>query len=207
MVHVKHETSRGKADGYVTYRIKEEWSGWDSRSTLLVVELLAADSHVYSVLWDYILNIDLIHKVSCSRGRVDEPLRWLLADPRGLEVTAMGDGLWVRLLDVARALAARTYAAEGELVLEVKETFPAARVSRFVLRVRHRGEHDVECAATAASPDLVLEVGTLGAAYLGGVSFATLAAAQLIEEVRPGSIGLADAMLSTGAAPYCSTMF
>ncbi|MFH1834248.1 MAG: GNAT family N-acetyltransferase [bacterium] len=75
MFHAKHETVPGEADGYVTYRIKEEWSGWNSRNTLLVVELLAADPKVYAVLWDYILNTDLVHTVSFSRGRMDEPLR------------------------------------------------------------------------------------------------------------------------------------
>lgn len=207
MLHAKHETTRGEADGYVTYRIKQEWQGMASRSTLLVVELLAADPEVYAALWDYVLNTDLIHTISFSRGRVDEPLRWLLADSRAFTVGALTDYLWVRLLDVPGALAARAYGAQGEMVLEVNDTFPTPSTTRVALRVRKIGSQDVECTPTTMPPDLALGLGSLGATYLGGVSFATLAAAGLVRELRTGSAERADAMFSTGTAPYCVTMF
>jgi predicted acetyltransferase len=207
MFHAKHETTQGEADGYVSYRIKEEPSGWSSRSTLLVVELLAADPGVYAALWDYILNTDLIHTISFSRGRVDEPLRWLLADPRAHMVTALGDYLWIRLLDIPGALAVRPYRTAGELVLEVDFAFPGPGTERVALRAGEAGHDGSECTATARPPDLALGASSLGAAYLGGVSFATLAAAGLVRELRPGFVERADAMFSTSTAPYCVTMF
>ncbi|MFH1834249.1 MAG: sterol carrier protein domain-containing protein [bacterium] len=119
----------------------------------------------------------------------------------------MGDDLWVRLLDVSRALAARTYGAAGELVLDVSDAFPAPSSTRFGLRVGHLESEDTECAVTSERPDLALRARDLGAAYLGGVSFATLAGAGLLQELREGAVELADAMFLSSAAPYCATMF
>jgi predicted acetyltransferase len=184
-----------------------------------VVEVMASGPGAYAALWEYLLNLDLIDTIAFSRGRVDEPLRWLLADPRRFTVTALGDYLWLRLLDVPRALAAREYGASGELVLEVTDVFPAPSTARFLLRTSPagtRGRTDApglagtpgaECAPTTRAPDLALEIGSLGEAYLGGVAFATLAAAGRVRELRAGALKRADAMFSTSTAPYCVTMF
>ena len=55
--------------------------------------------------------------------------------------------------------------------------------------------------------DLRLGVTELGAIYLGGVSPSLLAAAGRIEEVRPGSLDRADALLATSPAPLTGTGF
>ena len=73
MFHAVHENADGVADGYVSYRIKDEWSAGDPAATLKVVELFAADEGVYASLWRYLLGMDLVRTVGFSRGRVDEP--------------------------------------------------------------------------------------------------------------------------------------
>ena len=57
------------------------------------------------------------------------PLFLQLQDPRRLGLT-VGDGLWVRLVDLPAALAARSYAGPGELTLEVADTFMPANAGR-----------------------------------------------------------------------------
>jgi predicted acetyltransferase len=52
-----------------------------------------------------------------------------------------------------------------------------------------------------------LEISFLGSAYLGGVSFTTLAAAGRVRELTAGAVERADVMFSTAVAPFCSTMF
>ncbi|OFW57432.1 MAG: hypothetical protein A2133_06580 [Actinobacteria bacterium RBG_16_64_13] len=207
MYHTKHETIPGIADGYVSYRIKDEWAGVSAQYDVRVVDLLAADPGVYRALWNYLLTTDLCQTVSCQTGRTDEPLRWLLADPRRFKVNAMADFLWLRLLDVPRALAARAYGSTGRLVLEVAETFPTPGASRFALEVHSAGGPQVECAHTASEPDLTLKIDALGAAYLGGVTFGSLAAAGRAKQLRAGAIDHADAMFSGGPAPFCMTEF
>jgi predicted acetyltransferase len=147
---------------------------------------------------------------------VDEPLRWLLADPRRFKVDELFDFLWLRLLDVPRALAARRYAAAGQVVFEVTDPFPTTTSERYLLRVAPAAGEvapgaafalPAECTPTSSDPDLALDAGILASAYLGGVSFATLAAAGRVRELTPGAAGRADAMFLTSTAPFSATEF
>lgn len=214
MYHAKHESAPGEADGYVSYRLKEGWGPSSlPMNELQVLDLAAADPGVYKALWDYVLGTDLCQTISCWRGRVDEPLRWLLSDPRRLEVKALVDDLYLRLLDVPRALAARAYGAAGELVMQVHDIFPVAGEARYLLcsdptaTPAGGGQPVAQCSPTSRDPDLELGIDRLAAVYLGGVSFATLAAAGRVRELTPGAVARADAMFATAVAPYCSTMF
>jgi len=215
MHHCVHETIPGVPDGYVSYRVKNDWKGETPANEVQVVELQAADRHVYRALWGFLLDMDLCQTITCWRGRVDEPLRWLLADRRRFKVDAVADFLWLRLLDVPRALAARTYEVPGELVLEVTDPFPTLRRTCYLLRAESGAEpatgpepHTVaECTLTTRAPDLTLTMDMLGAVYLGGVSFATLAAAGKLRELTPGAVKLADRMFSSLPAPYCVVEF
>lgn len=210
MYHVKHEGRDGVADGYVSYRLKENWIKEAPMLEVKVVEYMAADAGVYRDLWDYLLNTDLSRTISCSKARVDEPLRWLLADPRRFTVTALYDSLWLRLLDMPRALSARAYRAAGRLILEVHDPFPVPMVHNLQLEVTgtgSAGDGAAECTCSSRPADLSLDAGTLAAAYLGGVSFGTLRSAGRIRENTPGAVELADAMFSVATAPFCSTDF
>ena len=211
LFHVLHESATGEPDGYVSYRLKDEWDNETAAVSVGGNELVAADGTVYKVLWDYLLRTDLSLKIGCWRGRVDEPLRWLLADPRRFTVEVLYDSLWVRLLDVPRALTARAYRCPGELVLEVHDRFPDPVTRLLRLRVDQAdtaGAAEVKRLSNgSALPDLVLDVGTLGATYLGGVSFASLAAAGRVQEKEPATVELADKLFSVGRAPFCATDF
>jgi predicted acetyltransferase len=206
MYHAVHTDREGVADGYVTYRVREQWAASTPMGEVQIIELIARDPDAYRALWEFVLGTDLCQTVSCWRGRVDEPLRWLLADSRRLNVNAVADDLYVRLLDIPRALAGREYAAAGELTIEVSEPFPVARTGRFLLKAGGIGA-GAECRPADRAPDLSLDVDALGAAYLGGVSFTTLAAAGRIAGADRKTLAVADALFSTGIAPYCSTMF
>jgi len=211
MLHALHTSATRTADGYVSYRLKREWSaGGIPANEVLVVELLAADPTVYKSLWNYVLSTDLAKTISCWRGRFDEPLRWLLTDPRRFQVRAMADDLYLRVHDVPRALAARAYGAGGELVLSVTDTFPHLKRTCYLLHTGGSGTAPApgaECAKTTREPDLELSIDYLGAVYLGGVSFANLAAAGRIQEYTPGAVQTADRLFSTVVAPFCATMF
>lgn len=209
MYHAKHETAAGVADGYVSYRIKESWSSAGTPANeVRVVEVVSANPDVYKVLWDYVLSTDLSRTTSCWRGRVDEPLRWLLADPRRFEVKALADDLYLRLHDVPRALSARTYRAAGELVLGVTDvSAPVPAETCYLLQADPAASDGAECTRTTRGPDVQLGIDDLAAVYLGGVSFTTLAAAGRVHAPTSQAIERADAMFSTASAPFCSTMF
>jgi predicted acetyltransferase len=207
LYHVKHENGAGVADGYASYRLRENWANETPMLELKVVELLAADLPAYRALWRYLLDTDLTRTTSCSRGRADEPLRWLLAEPRRFHVSALYDCLWLRLLDPRRALAARTYRCAGRLVLQIADPFPVPSLLNLGLQVDEAYRPGAVCDDTAEAPDLALSMSSLGAVYLGGTTFAGLAAAGHVRELRAGAVDEADAMFSATIAPFCCTDF
>ena len=130
---------------------------------------------------------------------VDHPLLLLLAEPRRLRFT-FRDGLWVRLVDVGAALAARSLAAPGRVVIEVADEFCPWNAGRWQV-----GEGRVE--RTHSAPDLRCDVTALGSVYLGGFTWTQLARALRVEELSPGAIARADGLFRTSIAPWCADIF
>lgn len=203
-LYVIYESAAGRIDGAVIYRAKLEWINGVPDGALQVTELIARTPEAYTALWRYCLDVDLVARVRGQHRPVDEPLRWLLADPRRLRVTHLADNLWVRLLDVSAALSARRYAMAGRLTFEVSDTFLPDLAGRYTLEA---GPDGATCTRSDHPADLSLDVAALGASYLGGVSFTTLALAGLVREETPGALACADTLFATFPAPYCSTPF
>jgi predicted acetyltransferase len=88
----------------------------------------------------------------------------------------------------------------------LEESFPLIRRSRLLLSVVEPGGA-ARCAPTDRAPQLRLDVATLSAAYLAGVSFATLASAGRVRPLESEAIERADSLFATARAPYCATMF
>jgi predicted acetyltransferase len=203
---VTYESPAGDHDGFATYRIAEKWEANLSRSRLQVIDLVAVTPEARAALWRYLCDVDLVEIVGAWTCPVDEPLRLLLAESRRFQVNQISDELWVRLLDVAAVLAARRYAVPARVVFEVVDEFRpnGDAAGRFAL---DGGPDGADASRTDAEPDLVLGVADLGAAYLGGVSFSTLARVGLVEERAPGALARADAMFRTDPAPFGMTWF
>lgn len=202
--YVTYRTSAGQVEGIAHYRIKPQWQDGIASSTLLLRELIAQTPEAHAALWHYCLNVDLVQTIEADRRPVDEPLRWLLADPRRLRVTSLVDDLWVRLIDVPAALAARRYGTSDRLVIEVSDAFCPENAGRYELE---GGPDGAACRSTAAPPDLALDVAALGAAYLGGVRFKTLAWAERVRELTPQALERADKLFASEAVPWCGTPF
>ena len=99
----------GEPLGYARYRTREEDDNHAPAGVLGVQELMTATDSAYAGLWHYLFGVDLIGTIEARMRRVDEPLYWMLADPRRL-VRTPNDSLWVRVVDVPAALEARRYA-------------------------------------------------------------------------------------------------
>lgn len=202
--YVVHETRGGEVDGYASYRMKGNWEQGLPNGTLQVREMISADATARARLWRYLLDVDLIRKVE-ARGRpADEPLRWLLADPRRMRTTIHVDQTWLRLVDVPNALAARRYTGSGKIVFEVADPFLGWNEGRYSLEVDD-GLPRVKRVRT--SPDITIEARDLGATYLGGVRFTSLLRAGRIEERKPGAARRVDLLFESDPPPYCTTDF
>ncbi|MEU2246428.1 GNAT family N-acetyltransferase [Streptomyces sp. NPDC019224] len=194
-----HRNADGDADGYASYSIGPV----GDQNTLTVDETIAVDDAAFTALARYALGHDLVSQVVFRHVQPEHPLRWQLADVRAGEVGGHTDWLWVRLLDVPRALTARGWFTEGELVLEVDDPFLGEQ-GRYLLTVRDGG---AECVPTDRQPDLSLDVRDLGSVYLGGTRPSTLVRAGHIRAHRPGAAMLADALFGSDLSPHCLHWF
>jgi predicted acetyltransferase len=198
-----HRDGSGAVDGYVRYRGEEKWVDRQPSATLRVNELHALTPESYRALWRYIGEIDLVGTIVAEGRAPSEQLPWLLTNHRAAVPSDMGEALWVRIFDVARALEARTYERTGSLVLEVVDR-EAGEPLRVALDVTPDG---ATCRATDRSPDLTLPVAALGAAYLGGTRLRDIVIGTGADEHRQGALQQADALLRTADEPWCSTFF
>jgi predicted acetyltransferase len=196
--YVVHETG-GKPTGYAIYRHRPSFEAGASTGVLGVVEALGSTPAATREVWRYLLDIDWSATVEAYLMPPDHPLFLLLATPRRAKYR-MGDSLWLRLVDVGEALSARAYRDGEPVVFEVRDAFCDWNEGRWRLADGRAGRTD-------DAPDLRLDADALGSAYLGGVSFAELAAAMRVEELSDGAIGRADDLFRTAFHPWCPEIF
>jgi len=204
---IVHRDGSGDPDGYARYTVDGKWEDRQPRGTVEVQELIAVGDRAYADLWHFLGQVDLIATVRAERRAVRERLPWLLTNQRAARVGEVGDGLFVLLLDAARALATRTYEGSDRLVLDVvpPPAAPELGPGRLELDATPDG---AACRPTRRSPDLTVPLAALGAACLGGVPLAWAADAYggIDEHVR-GSLARADRLFRTIGDPWCSTFF
>lgn len=193
----------GDARGYLQYRVKPGADPTGAPAgTLHVTELQGVDAHAREILWRYALDVDLIAKVSAWNMPPDDGLLWLLRDPRRA-LRTIKDSLWVRLVDLPRALEGRRYASHGSVVLGVEDEFCPWNQGTFELE---GGPDGAKCVASSAEPEIRLRTTDLGALYLGGNRFQTLARAGRLKGT-PEALRRADAMFTWDVAPWCPEIF
>jgi predicted acetyltransferase len=192
----------GDPAGYALYRHKEDWDGSLARNELHIGDLHAVDGEAYRALWRYCCSVDLVHLIKARTRRLREPLALLLEDPRRLQ-GRRSDKIWLRLVDVAGALAARRYAAEGEVVLEVTDQFRPQAGGRFRLR---GGPEGAECARTDRVADVTLPAADLAAAYLGDARLDDLAWLGRVQG-EPEAVSRAQRMFQWPVPPWCTVGF
>lgn len=197
-------------EGYAGYRVRGgEWMRAEPNS-IVVEEVQATSAEVEAALWRFVLDLDLIGKVTFRRRPVDEQIRWRLADPRQLHTRAVDDRLYVRILDIPAALEGRGYRTTGKLVLDVLDAAVGGPADPVVgAWVLEAGPEGATCrrAGPGESPDLRLRVTELGSLYLGGFRASVLARAGLVDELTSGSLDAADALFATRPAPATVTGF
>ena len=189
----------GAPAAYAIYRHSMDWEDGVSTGKVIVVEAISPDPATLAELWRYLLDIDWVASVTSWLVPPDHPLFFVLAQPRRMRYR-LGDGLWVRLVDVGAALSSRSYPEDGELVLDVRDAFCQWNEGRWRLA-------GGTARRTHADADLTLEVGALGAAYLGGIRLAQLAQGGHVEELKPGAIERADGIFRHGLHPWCPEIF
>jgi len=202
---IRYEDVDGTPRGLAIYRLVE--NPHDFTDFTVEVELLSATTdEAYAALWRYLLELDLVHTVRAPLRTVDEPLRWLVRDPRMIRTTELREHLWIRVLDPVAAFAARSYSGAGRLALRVADPLGHAD-GAITIEADASGRAVVTAGESPDGPLLELPVDLLGSLYLGGASAVALAAAGRLTERTPGDAALADRLLRPPIAPALMTWF
>jgi predicted acetyltransferase len=197
-----HDTD-GVADAYAAYRVKHEWTDSLPHLELTVRQLAATSPQAYADIWRYLFDIDLVHRVKAWNRPVDEPLFFLMQEPRRLRFRT-SDALRVRLVDVPAALEGRGYMGDGRIIIDVEDPFCPWNVGRYGLDVTAGA---AICGRTKDEPDIACSAADLGATYLGGTTFRQLHRAGRVDELRPGGLERVDLLFASDPAPWSSFLF
>lgn len=190
----------GRPEGYAAYYTTPGWAqGGLPSGSLDVLEAVGTSPVATREVWRYLLSVDLMAKVHTHRLGRDHPLFLMLEDPRRLR-SWVRDGTWVRIVEVAGALAARRYATEGALTFELVDALCPWNEGAWTLEAESGG---ATVRRATASPDLRLSVAELSAMYLGTIPCSGLLGAGRLDELAPGAARRADLLFHADAPPWC----
>ena len=191
----------GEQTGYVTFRSRRKDE--THMGTLQVEEQDSTTDTAHATMWRFLLNFDLVGKITAENRPSDDPLWWMLSDPRRLRRESH-DALWLRLLDVPSALEARTYNADGRLKIGLISESQPELAGTYVLDI---SDSQASVKKTTERPDVVMTPGELSALYLGGVAPGPLVDAGRIDIISTGALAKLHGMFATDSAPWCAHHF
>jgi predicted acetyltransferase len=192
-------------DGFAVYYV-DRGSHTDphSRSVLWLSDLVSDGGAAWSDLWRFVLSVDLVDEVRAHLRPVDEPVEWLFTDRRAVSTSQVEDEVWLRLVDVPTALAAREFGdgvdRSDSVVVEVHDGLLPANAGRYRIG-------DGTARRTDETAELVLDVAELAALYLGDVTPSELAMTGRLTAVKSDAPRVADRLFAVPVAPWCGTYF
>jgi GNAT superfamily N-acetyltransferase len=194
----------GRDVGFAMFRRHAKWEAARPAGQLEVF-ITVGEPVTRLALLRRLVDFDLVGSVKLRTGSVEDPVLAWAGGPRSTAGVETYDSLWVRLVDLPEALAARTWSAPCDVVVEVADQAAPWNEGRWRIHADADGTATAE--RTDAEADLRLPVSALGAAYLGGGNLVGLARAGQVEEARPGAASELWRAMRTDVAPAASLMF
>jgi predicted acetyltransferase len=199
-----HYDHSGRPDGYVAFRVKNDWS--ESGAEVSVEELDADSAEARAALWRFVLDLDLVRRFVRQNAPLDESVRYLVADLRSVK-TEDQDGTYARLVDVPRALEARRYLADLDVTIRVEDPLLSYNSGTIRLEASRSGASVTRVTRGRRRPDLVMGVRDLSA-ILPRWNFArALARAGLVTERTKGAAAATGAAFGWSQPPFCPDFF
>lgn len=186
------------AFAYARYTIDKDPDD-EFKGTLHVVEAVAATDAAHAALWRYLFDQELVDDLKAHARPVDDPLIWMLAEPRRLRRT-LTDAIWMKFLDIPAMLEQRTYPVEDSLTLQIIDA-ETKEARNFAVEF---GLEGATCRETSSHPELVMDEAELAAMYAGAVECSMLSDIGLVEVSArsPNAALRADAVFRTSPAGW-----
>jgi predicted acetyltransferase len=190
-------------DAYALYAVKSKFEENRISAAVEVREAMAVTPQGYAAIWNFLMTLDLTRRVYYLFAPSDDPLMHLITEAQAAPVR-LHEALWVRLVDVPRALRERTYGEPFGVIFAVEDTVCPWNAGRWALRW---DGSTATCAETSLPPALELGIADLGAVYLGGTTLAQLARAGRVRELRDGALATTSRAFRSELAPWCPEIF
>jgi predicted acetyltransferase len=189
-------------DGYVRYRVREEWNSGFPTHEMSIADIVALTPEAHAALWHTLLSTDLIRTITTRSAAEDDPLPYLLTNPRAMRTTNLNDGLWICLRDPAIAYGARTWGTDDSFVIEFSDGPFAGR--RLGLTCSPAGG---EARWVRSRPEMTATHAAMGALLLGGVRPSDLVAGRRLTARDADVMRRADAAFLVAPMPHLQTYF
>jgi predicted acetyltransferase len=187
----------GHRDGYAAYRMEERWNDGHPAHVLHLNELAALTPEAHAALWQTLLNIDLVGEIRSFNIAPDDPLPFLLENPRTLRTHEINDGVWVNVRSIPASFGARTYRTTDRIVVEVDGKQWAIE----------GGPDGGSCTAVATRADLVTTHAWFSSLLYGGMLPSALVAGRRMTARDADVLRRADLFFTTSLAPHCQDRY
>ena len=196
-------------DGYLLYSMRtlaEPGSDPIPDQELAIRDFVWRDMNGYRGLWAFLRSHDLVGKVTTARVPEDDPALSLLLEPRVLQ-RRTSDGIWLRVVDAALALAERGYDCAGETTIAIAEDPQCPwNVGAFRLATDAVQAEAVRCPGSAAA-EITATPAALASLLAGHTPLSTLVRVGRAEVRDDKRLPALDALFSTRYRPYCMDGF
>lgn len=196
---------RGECDGCCVYRVHQRWQAGLYQSQMEIISFVYATQDAARSLWTLLMRTDLVQSILIPHSSLSQPLRWMLCDGRQLEMLAMQDHVWLRLLDPIRVFKERKFPAL-QTPLRIHFHDPLNLAEDATLEIISDGEA-TSVAPTSAKPTVETDIGTLSALILGGNSVWDLANAGRISFDGAQALEQLAYAFMSGPLPFTDTSF
>ena len=195
----------GEVTGHTVYQTNEGgFSDPGPDQVMKVTDFIARDMDAYRGLWDYLMAHDLVRRIDFAGMPEDDPAPELLLEPRVLQ-RRTSDGIWMRVVDVEKALAQRPYGTRGELTIGIREDDLCPWNAGTYLLETDGPTTSVRRTDRAA--DITTSPNVLASLISGYRPASHFARAGRLEARDSAVLKAADAIFRSEHAPYCPNGF
>ena len=195
--YLLHFDASGAPDGFAEFKHGGfESKQSDSPAPTAVLSVCSPSPEIDRALWQGLASFDLVEKLTYESAVLDDPLPGSLVDPWAIKQNVIRDGIWLRILDLERAVADRGFDSDGQVVIKVADSMGFCEGTWCITVREGRGE----AVRSSLSPAVELGVDSLARLWFGDVTAAQLARSGIVHG-SPGSVQELSRLFATAFGP------